>query len=474
MQRIEEYVPRVTSPYELMMHLYDQILAGRITTLAALKDYTSVLPEGTLTAAIFKRAFELMRKLSWGYFRALGPEEFPELWKVMVVPDRQYPFAGDLKTTITSPDLFVGVLDLHGYTKFCQMNRHNMSRLDALDAVLFHDFSRLASKLGVISRRFNGDEIVLVGAHVEQVVETIMDIMGHLSRAFRKAVGAQQVGHNTRLPEFQISAGITGGQKYASVVVTRSGDLSGDLLNSAARLQARANKLSPDTDRILLSGHAYHRLLTRLKTGIVQLPYQVGYLNAGTVEFKGINLPVFEMLFLDREGYRLTYQPHLEKLFLSLRKKLWRGNVLEDALALAEALVGSWPHLGASHKVKILHALRAVRELFGTDQFEQALTQYEAILKILSAIKHADPLVVDYLCQIGTGYRSIYDRFQILVDLELEAQSDQTRKTLAKYHALYETTRSQAREQFHHSRSLWLKATEEARQGIEVRIRQAK
>ncbi|MEI8095678.1 MAG: hypothetical protein WCG80_15815 [Spirochaetales bacterium] len=475
MQRIEEYRPRVTSPYELMMHLYDQILAGRISTLAGLKDYTSVLPEGTLTAAIIKRAFELLRKLNWGYFRALGPDEFPELWKVMVLPDQQYPFAGDLKSNITSPDLFVAVIDLHGYTKFCQRNRHNLSRLEALDRMLFHDFGRMASQLGVISRRFNGDEIVLVGARVEQVLETIMAIMGHLSRAFRKAVGAQQgIQGSVHLPEFQISAGLTGGQKYAAVVVTKTGDLSGDLLNSAARLQSRANQLSPDTDRILLSGHAYHRLVARLGTGVVKLPFAVGYLNAGTVEFKGVNLPVFEMLFLEREGYRLTYQPHLERLFVSLRKKLWRGNVLEDALALAEALVGSLPHLRANHRHQILRALQGVRDAFAADQFDLALSQLEAVIRILSAIKHPDPLVIDYLSQIARGYRSIYERFLVQVDLELEAQSDTTRKTLAKYHALYEATRSKAREQYKNSRGLWIKATDEARPGLEVRIKQTK
>ena len=108
------------------------------------------------------------------------------------------------------------------------------------------------------------------------------------------------------------------------------------------------------------------------------------------------------------------------------------------------------------------------------DQFHQALAQFEAVVRILAAIEHADQIVADYLDQIAKGYRCIHTHFLSHVDLELEAQNDQTRRTPAKYHALYEPTRAKVREQFSHSRKLWLKATEDTRLGLEVRISQTK
>jgi class 3 adenylate cyclase len=476
MQSIREYNQTTTSPYELLVHLYDRILTGKTQTFEALKTYASSLPETAQTRAVFKRGFELIRKTSWGLFRNLSHEAYPELWRLLVVPDRDYAFAGDLKRTVSSPDLFVGMIDIHGYTKFCQRNRHNMTMLDFLDRVLFDDVAHIAAEAGVISKRANGDEILLVGASVADVVETVLMVMTYLSKDLKtKVAGAQKkASEHVFLPDFAISAGVTGGQKYASLVVTRDGDLSGDLVNTAARLQARANKISPEQNKILLSGHAYHRLKAKLDPGLVSLPYRVGFFNTGSVEFKGVSLPVFEVVFLDTESHRVSYQTQMVQLYRSLQKKLWRSKVLEDALALASALALNLPDLGSLDRDDLMARIRIAGILFDEDQFERAVSQLDAVITDLESLESWDPLAVEYLRQIRVGYRLVLDSFHTLLDRQLETQRDAQREILAKYHALYETTRKDARSKVRNHRGTWFQAAEDVADGLEVRIRSMK
>lgn len=476
MQSIQEYTPGTTSAYELLVHLYDRILAGKIPTFEALKEYCAPVPDGPQTRALYKRAFELIRKLTWGIFRTVTLETFPDLWKLLVVPDRSFEFAGDLKRTVASPDLFVGLIDVHGYTKFCQRNRHNMTMLDFLDRVLFDDLAKIASEAGVISKRANGDEILLVGASVSSVAETVLKIMTYLSKDFQTKFESAQPRSpdHVFLPVFQISAGITGGQKYASVVVTRDGDLSGDLVNTAARLQARANKISPDTTKILLSGHAYHRLKDKLEPGRNPPPYRIGFLNTGAVEFKGATLPVFEIVFLDKESYRLSYQPQMIQLYQSIQKKLWRSNVFQDALALATALATHWPDLGAADRRQLANKIRGTATLFEADQFEGALDQFRALVADFEALETSDPLAVDYLRQIHEGYRAVLDGYLRYLDRELANHPDPQREALAKYHARYEISVKEARTKLRNHRVAWMQAAEDLTETLDVRIRSLK
>jgi len=476
MQSIREYSPGNTSPYELLVHLFDRILGGKISTFEALKDYASSVPDGPQTRALFKRTFELIRKLSWGIFRNVTPDGFPELWRLIVVPDRDFEFAGDLKRTVSSPDLFVAMIDVHGYTKFCQRNRHNMTMLDFLDRILFDDIAKIAAEAGVVSKRANGDEILLVGASVADVVETVMLVMTYLSKdLMRKVVSIQpRSSDHVFLPDFQISAGITGGQKYASVVVTRDGDLSGDLVNTAARLQARANKISPDRNKILLSGHAYHRLKARLDPGLVELPYQVGFFNTGAVEFKGVKVPVFEMLFLDQESHRVAYQPQMVQLYQSIQKKLWDSKIFLDTFALASALATHLPDLGSLDRGELLGRIREARISLEDDQFERAVGQLDALVSEFESLEAWDPLAVEYLRQIREGYRMVLASYLGNLDKELDHQKDAQRETLAKYHSLYETTRKEARAKLRSHRVAWTQAANQAAQDVAVRIRSMK
>ena len=73
MNDIKEFAPSM-SPYEILVHLNEKILTGDLVTFESLKRYTSLLPDGTKYATILKKAFDLQRRLYWGFFKDVSPE----------------------------------------------------------------------------------------------------------------------------------------------------------------------------------------------------------------------------------------------------------------------------------------------------------------------------------------------------------------------------------------------------------------
>jgi hypothetical protein len=308
--------------------------------------------------------------------------------------------------------------------------------------------------------------------------------MNFLSKDLRKKVAPTipQASDFVFFPDFQISAGLSGGQKYASLIVTREGELSGNLVNTAARLQARANRISPDLNKILLSSHAYQRVKERVESGALELPYRVGFFNTGLVEFKGVSLPVFEVIFTEREAYRFTYQKQMEQLYLSLRKKLWRGRVFEDALELALVLSKNLPDLEPAERGALQAKVRSTGDLLRDEKFEEAVEQFDSVVRDLGGLKLTDALAVEYLRRVHESYRSILQTFLGALDAEVEEQKEalfnlkerQNLELVGKYQGVLEATRRNARSRIRNQRVTWQRVAEEAAESLDVRIKSLK
>ena len=123
--------------------------------------------------------------------------------------------------------------------------------LDMLDAMMQEVVPRIAAKVGVVSRRAHGDEILLLGPSAPDLLEATLLIMDYFSSRRRLSEDLQRSRgkFDVILPGFQLSAGIAGGQKYTPLIITKDGDISGDIVNTAARLQARAGKFPPTETR---------------------------------------------------------------------------------------------------------------------------------------------------------------------------------------------------------------------------------
>ncbi|MEI6873797.1 MAG: hypothetical protein WCL50_01570 [Spirochaetota bacterium] len=451
MKEMAEYGPG-TSAYELLVHLQDRILSGELRTFQALKAYASAIVEGPRGKPVLKKAFDLQRQLHWGFFRDLDRETFPELWNQVVMTDPDFSFAGDLKGYMSIPDIYVGLLDIHGYTRFCHDNRSNMTMLDLLDRIIHEDVRSIAAKAGVLSRRVRGDEVLLLAASAADLVEVVLTVMEFFSKRkrVRRGTGSDSQGIDVVLPPFQVSAGLAGGQKFTPLVITRDGDLSGDIVNTAARLQSRAARLSPLRNRILVTSHVRQRLI-RVDQERHRRVSAVRFLNTGSVTFKGVSLLVFDTVFLNTEAWRLEIQDELEALYDSLEKGLWRSKVFEDALKLAARLVRSLPAFsipgggrqgGDLDASGYLSLVRFTEGLYSGERFEAAIAGLNDLVARLDLVEGVDEVAFEYLKGIAEGYTTIASSFVESLDAEIEANPEAVMDMTEK--AGYETLRKNA------------------------------
>jgi class 3 adenylate cyclase len=512
MNEIKEYTPN-TSPYELLSHLTDKIVRGELVTFNALRLYCAPLPDNQRTEIIFKKSFELQKRLYWGFFRDISPIAYSKVWSKVVVTDRRYHFAGDIKRMATIPDVYMAIIDIHGYTRFCQKHRHNMSMLDVLDRVLQQDIPAIAAKHGVVSRRASGDEILLLGGSAAELFEVVYLISRRLAKdggsAKKPAADAKKSGADAKkpaadaatdsesaqdaLPGFQISAGVAGGAKYAQLVITRDGDLSGTIVNTAARLQARANRISPDRTKILLTSVTFQKLKSLPPSVHFDFLRAVDFFDTGMVEFKGVNVPVFDTVFLADEANRLEYRDRMGALYESLAQGLWSSRIFTDALALMARIATSTPGgfiddatglpIDATDSISVIQRIKKAQSLFVAERYEQAVREYAELVDVLTRARGRDPIAVEYLANVGDNYKRLVASFSAcldtVIDEHLEAifmnQSDRANfRTLEKHHAMFSSVLDAARLKVADRRSHWTHCVEDASASLGVNIQSKK
>ncbi len=512
MNDIKEY-SAASSAYEVFVHLSDKIIRGDLQTFNALRSYCSALPDSPRTEAILKRAFELQRRLYWGFFRDISPVTYPKVWNKVVVPDRKYHFAGDIKRMATIPDVYMAIIDIHGYTRFCQKNRHNMSMLDLLDRVLQQDVPMIAAQLGVVSRRARGDEILLLGGSASDLFEVVYLTARRLAKEGSSAKGAPTAKAALAvkstlptamdavvpqpladaLPSFQISAGVAGGAKYAQLVITRDGDLSGTIVNTAARLQVRANKISPNKTKILLTSVTFQKLKMQPSSTHYEFVKAVDFFDTGMVEFKGINVPVFDTVFLDREASRLEYRDRMGTLYDSIGQGLWTTRIFADALNLMARIVTSSPGglvdestglaIDATDSISIIQRIKKAQGLFDIERYEQAVDEFAELVDVFCRAAGRDPIVTEYLSEVRDNYRKLVERFTVCLDREIDehleaiflSSNDRANfRTLEKHHAMFASVLDGARIKVSDRRGVWHRIADEAAVSLGISIQSKK
>jgi class 3 adenylate cyclase len=510
MNDIKEYTT-ASSAYEVFVHLSDRIVKGDFVTFQALHAYCAALPDNPRTEAILKRAFELQRRLYWGFFRDISPVTHPKVWSKVVVPDRKYHFAGDIKRMATIPDVYMAIIDIHGYTRFCQKHRHNMSMLDLLDRVLQQDIPKIAAKFGVVSRRARGDEILLLGGSASDLFEVVYLISrrlakdGHAAKPAPapKAAGSSKAGlasaedgagaTDDALPGFQLSAGVAGGAKYAQLVITRDGDLSGTIVNTAARLQTRANRISPDRTKILLTSVTFQKIKMQPSSDYYEFLKAVDFFDTGMVEFKGVNVPVFDTVFLDREASRMEYRDRMVTLYDSIGQGLWNGRIFADALNLMARIVTSSSGglvdestgvaIDAADSISIIQRIKKAQSLFDSERFEQAVGEFTELVDVFCRAAGRDPIATEYLSEVRDNYQTLVARFTECLDREIDehleaiflSPSDRANfRTLEKHHAMFASVRGAARIKVADRRGVWHRVVDDASAALGISIQAKK
>jgi class 3 adenylate cyclase len=494
MDDIREYGAGTTS-YEVLSHLGEKIARDGLSTFNELKSYTSPLPESLKTSGLLRKAFELQKMLYWGFFKDISRETHPRIWDEIVMSDDKYKFAGDLKRLMSIPDIYMGLADIHGYTKFCNENRRNLSMLDLLDRMIQDDIGKIARSVGVVSRRSRGDEILLLGASAEDTLETVLLIVDYFSKRKRipnESGQPARADYDIVLPEFRISAGIAGGQKFTPLVITRDGDLSGDIVNTAARLQSRADKISPDRNRILLTSHVYQKLKAPKTREHHERLAAVEFFNAGTVQFKGVSIGVYDTVFMETESYRLSYRDLMDELYESIDKGMWKSKIFEDAMKLAARVLTNLPTTAFAKKPadlplhrnrnELLGAVKNANDLFAAERYERAIAELQCLLPDFASIEGFDDIVFEYLSSICQNYATLLTAFTDSLDKEVEEHMDaiylpkeqENFRMLRKHFDTFDKVREAARLKVRGRKTIWFRTADAVGSDLKIRIHSKK
>lgn len=335
---------------EIFLACYDQIISRKIVSLSGLTEYVDDLGWHPDLERVVRKCDRLIREINWGILRDLDREQFPGLWKSLVVPNRKYRDLGDLKINIQVPNTYCALLDIHAYTDFCEQHRHNFSMLKMLDDLIENDIKEIARKNHCLSHRSAGDNILLIGSLPNELLTSCLAIIDCFSRrrVLKDAsLSEARTGTSIVLQDLHVTAGIAGGLNYSSMVITQDGDISGNIVNTAARLQSFANSLSPQKSKVMVTSPVCAGILRAKQEdpqeGTRAVNHGFDFFSCGKIQFKGVGISVYEVLYTEKELRKLRYQKEYRRLLNTMGKGLWKERLIPDALGLVMRVLKTTP-----------------------------------------------------------------------------------------------------------------------------------
>jgi hypothetical protein len=211
------------------------------------------------------------------------------------------------------------------------------------------------------------------------------------------------------------------------------------------------------------------------------------------VEFKGVNVPVFDTVFLDREANRLAYRDRMGTLYDSLGQGLWSSRVFSDALNLMARIVSSsseWlvddatgQGIDATDPISIMQRIKKAQSFYQAERYEQAVAEFSELVDAFVRSRGRDAIATEYLASVREKYLHILELFIARLDGEIDDhletifvnQTDRTNyRTLEKHHGMYTSIRDAARLKVADRRSLWAKIIESEADALKVNIQAKK
>jgi hypothetical protein len=433
-----------TSEYELFSFLHDKIISEEITVFSKLKEYAAPVLKNPRTHPVMMRLFRLIRRLNWGFFADMTPETHKQLWKEMVISDKQFPEAGDLKTTMQVSNLYVAMLDIHGYTQFCMDSRKNLSMAHALDEAMDLEIKKISTACHALSRRERGDEMVVLAARATDALTitlAIIDYFGKTNVLDDPGIPTRRSGKYEALPAFKISAGITGnfGSIQTPMITTEQGNLAGFLLNSGARLQSRANELSGKDTRIMVARQVYMSFVKENEKEKCPLfkNNTVYFLDTGQIEFKGVQIPSCEAVFKPEDRYKEQFSEELVRLFGSIKENLWEQRIFLDLMDLLSKAAHVMPKFNMVPSKPIsgmqtitndsfMQLCRMAAKYYMQDEdYSGAVNMLKNLVTVIEQIPVFDRLILDYLRGITDKYDQLLKAYLDTIDKELDERAPQ-------------------------------------------------
>jgi len=429
-----------TSEYELFSFLSEKILAKEFTTFSALKNFLQPIVRDTRIHPVIMRCFEMIKSLNWGFFSDMTLKSHKRLWKELVIPDQTFPEAGDLKDTLQISNLYIAMLDIHGYTKFCMDSRKNLSMMHTLDWAMNTEVRRISTYCQAVSQRERGDEMVVVAASATDaltVTLAIFDYFGKTNYVNDPDIMTKRQGNAEALPIFKCSAGITGGNTQSPLIITEKGNLAGFLLNSGARLQTRANELSSKESRIMVAKQVQMNFMKENQSNKCSLVKNnaVYFFDTGHIEFKGVMIPTCEVVFKEEERYKEQFADELVQLFGSIKENLWEQRIFMDLMNLLSKVAAVMPRFTITPD-KPIHGMMSITndsfmqlcrlslKAYNQDEdYATAVGFLKEFVDLLNQIPGYDRLIIDYLKGVTDKYDFLLKNYETSIDNEVHQKS---------------------------------------------------
>jgi hypothetical protein len=480
---------------KLFCHLCEKMTGREIRTFSSLVDYVRSLNPSFDPAPTLLQCFQQLKEMSWGFLRELSRSEYPKLWKELVLPHPDFPSAGDLKRNISIANIYIAMLDIHGYTRFCQDSKSNLSRLRKLDEFLHEGIRKIARANSCLANRERGDEIVVLAASATDLLKTCLELINTFSKhAVIKDVEHNRSDYSIVLPEFKVTVGAAGGNLTTPLIITESGLVSGFLLNTAARLQNLANELSPRESKVMVTNAVCSNFLKENKIVRSELFSRnlIQFLNIGPMSFKGTKVSCFEVIYTAEEKYRLGWVESLERLFESVRQELWNRKVLENLLELVVQVAAKSPSFtipaasavplpsklpGNITNASIIQLCQRIGQEYKADEFLSALALLGDLQHDLEKVPEFDRLTLRYLSGIREKYTLVAEEYQKRLQDEVREKASVIfppglRKAWEKYPETLDKLKDYAMHSKHiaNRRGSWNALVEEKKEELSLEI----
>ena len=440
MKDLAEYT-ETTSEYELFAFLSEKVISREITKFSQLKELAAPILRNQAVSPVIMKVFEVIVRLNWGFFSDMTKETHTRLWKELVIPDRDFPDAGDIKGTLQISNLYIAMLDIHGYTQFCMDSRKNLSMLHTLDYAMNTEVRRISNACHAVSQRERGDEMVIVAATATDaltVAIAIIDYFAKTSILNDPKISTRREGNAEALPVFKISAGITGGNTQSPLIITEKGNLAGFLLNSGARLQSRANELSGKESRIMVAKQVHMNYIKENEKDKCTLfrKNAIYFLDTGHIEFKGVLLPSCEVVFKEEDKYKELFSEEMGTLFNAIKENLWEQRIFQDLMNLIAKAAQSMPKFIVTPPAPIygmqtinndsfITLCRSAMKAYVSDEdYSTAVNILKCFISLIKQIPQFDRLILDYLKGITDKYEFLLNLYTEAMDKEIDSKAN--------------------------------------------------
>lgn len=427
---------------DILVSCYDAIADGSVVSATQLIDHLGPFAEDDRILPIIQRSFRLIKQVHWGIFRNLDPQTHPELWKALTTSSRPVDGVADLKRNVVVPNLYCGLMDIRSYTAFCRDNRHNTSMLRTLDEFIHHDIRDVANRNRCIAFRSAGDAIVVIGSSAANMIRTCLGIIDGFSRkrAFKStSLSNGRNGKSLYLQDFHISGGIAGGLRYGSIVITDDGDVSGTIVNTAARLQSFAGRMSPNSSKVMITAHVHagYRKGESYTGGTID---GLDFFDYDRVSFKGTSVKVYEILYGVEDHRKLAYQQQYSELARAMSANAWNDSLVPNAVSLVADVLQTIDAARISVEVgrgraaysgpQLLALCEEAIRIFRVEGNRRTVSVHlNAIGSLLQRVAGFDPIVLERFLSIAR----LFDR------LTYEFESQQYEKIMENQVGLFST-----------------------------------